>query len=128
MTTSIYDLHDKAFAQVSAYVVVKDGAKVATIALKFPKDGAGRVHAYVHWLGVPMVRGHAGGYGYDKRSAAVADAVRKVTLDDREDAHRDDLGQPVTDRAEFIDALTTDGGEYFDRKLENAGFTVLQAV
>ena len=125
MPSSIYDLHDKAFSQVSAYVVMRDGEKVATIALKFPKDGAGRVYAYVHWLGVPMVRGSAGGYGYDKRSAAVANAIPKVERT---------MSNPDTPRAEweaqhaFLVALQSDGGEYFDRKLEKAGFTVLQAV
>ena len=31
-------------------------------------------------IGVPMVRGWAGGGGYDKRAAAMADAVKKITL------------------------------------------------
>lgn len=123
--TNIYDAHDKAFAPVSAYVILKDGEKVATIALKFPRDGAGRLYAYVHWIGLPMVRGHAGGYGYDKRSAAVANATGKL------DPLKDGTGTGMFDVAAydaFRDALETDGGEYFDRKLENAGFTVLQAV
>lgn len=55
--TDIYDLHSKAFARVSAYVVLdKSGERVATVAFKFPADGAGRLYAYVHWIGVPMVR------------------------------------------------------------------------
>lgn len=76
--TDIYDLHDKAFARVSAYVILRSGEKVATVAIKHPADGAGRLYAYVHWLGVPMVRGFAGGYGYDKRSAACADAAKRL--------------------------------------------------
>ena len=126
--TDIYDQHQKAFPRVSAYVIAKDGERVATIAFKFPVDGAGRLYAYVHWFGVTMVRGFAGGYGYDKRSAAVANAVIKMKLDDREDRHRDDEGAPVTDRAEFIDALFADSGHYWDRRLQDAGFTVWQAV
>src|SRR3546814_2190612 len=69
--TAIYDQHDKAFARVSAYVVTKDGAHVANVSIKFPADGAGRLYAYVHWIGLEMVRDHANGYGYDKRTAAV---------------------------------------------------------
>ena len=70
--TDIYDQHAKAFAAVQAFVILDtSGERVATVALKFPRDGAGRLYAYVHLIGVEMVRAHAGGYGYDKRSAAV---------------------------------------------------------
>lgn len=116
--TKIYDQHNAAFSNVSAYVVLLNGEKVATIALKFPRDGAGRLYAYVHWLGCEMVRGYAGGYGYDKRTAAVQDAARKLHKEERSDA---ELWQ-------FLDALDNVGGAYFDRALEKAGFTVLQAV
>lgn len=126
---AIYDQFDKAFNRVSAYVILdKSGECVAKVGFKFPADGAGRLYAYVHWLGVPMVRGFAGGYGYDKRSAAVAVAVAEIDMSDREDRHRDDIGQPVTTRAEFVDALAKDGGEHWDTRLRNAGFTVIQAV
>jgi hypothetical protein len=76
--TQIYDQHAAAFRQVSAFVIAKNGERVATVAIKFPKDGAGRLYAYVHWAGAQMERGSAGGYGYDKRSAAVAAALRKI--------------------------------------------------
>lgn len=117
----IYDQHQAAFAHVSAYVIARDGERVATIAFKFPADGAGRLYAYVHWLGVPMVRGFAGGYGYDKKSAAVADAIRKTPEGFR---HRD-----CSDKGEaFYSALAKDDGSYWDRRLQDAGFTVWQAV
>lgn len=122
--SDIYAQHSAAFSAVSAYVVLKDGAVVAKIAFKF---GAS-VTAYVHWIGVEMTRGRAGGGGYDRQSAAVADAARKVTLSDREDGHRDDIGQPVTDRATFLDAARKDGGDTWVRSLESAGFVVVQAV
>jgi hypothetical protein len=120
--TSIYEQHDKAFSNVSGYVIMKDGERVATIAFKFPKDGASKLWAYVHWLGVPMVRGSAGGYGYDKRTAACADAVSRIQL-------------PVPpyeaiDNAQhdFIAALDKDGGDHWDTMLRKAGFDVWQAV
>jgi hypothetical protein len=121
--TDIYAQHDKTFASVSAYVILKDGERVATIALKFPKDGAGRLYAYVHWLGLPMVRGHAGGYGYDKRSAAIANAVNKAIETIAIDP--EDVNLP---RTTFFRELRADGGEYWDSRLTKAGFTVLQAV
>lgn len=125
--TNIYDQHRAAFAQVSAFVVMRDGNRVATVAIKFPRDGAGRLYAYVHWIGVPMVRGWAGGYGYDKQSAACASASRRMpTLPD---GLREDI--TVTDRlnyAAFRSALAKDDGYGWDRNLEKAGFVILQAV
>ena len=119
----VYEQHRAAFAQVSAYVVIKDAGngpeRVATIAFKFPRDGAGRLWVYVHWLGTEMVRGYASGYGYDKRTAACANAAKKINR-----------GIPGIhqDRLAFINALEKDSGTYWDRQLEDAGFTVLSAV
>jgi len=141
--SNIYDLHEKAFAQVSAFVILKAGERVATIAFKFPRDGAGRLYAYVHWFGVPMVRGFAGGYGYDKRSAAVADAVRRIAKHDRtaeaEECRKSGHSraaqaaemQAIAENeklAAFKAALDADSGEYWDSRLRAAGFDVLQAV
>lgn len=118
--SNIYDQHDKAFEHVSAYVVVKNGERVATISFKFPRDGASRLWVYVHWLGAPMVRGHANGYGYDKRSAACANAARNLTNGENFDN--------LEDRTAFRQALEKDGGESWDNALRNAGFEVWQAV
>ncbi|WP_425962619.1 hypothetical protein [Rhizobium nepotum] len=123
--TDIYALHDKAFNRVSAYVILdKSGESVAKVSFKFPADGAGRLYAYVHWLGVPMVRGHAGGYGYDKRSAAVASAANHFY--DKSDKLLHDLGNPLYHA--FAYAIVRDSGDYWDDRLRNAGFTVIQAV
>lgn len=131
----IYDHHAAAFAHVSAFVILRDGEKVATVAFKFPKDGAGRLYAYVHWLGLPMVRAFAGGYGYDKRSAAVSSAASRIPLGAafaraQEIGLQYAEGRPWYDAfPAFRDALTDDRtGENWDRKLEKAGFAVLQAV
>ena len=69
--TSIYEKHRKAFANVSVYVIMKDGEQVANISLKY----GNACTAYVHWLGVEMTSGRACGYGYDKASAACSAAV-----------------------------------------------------
>lgn len=111
----IYVQHQAAFKHVSAFVITHNGERVATIAFKFPRDGAGRLYVYVHWLGTPMVRGWAGGYGYDKMSAACEHAMR------RKNAWGD------IDPA-FHSALANDGGSTWDTRLRNAGFDVLQAV
>lgn len=117
MKPTIYDQHDKAFKNVSAYVVCKNGDRVATISFKSPSDGAGRLYAYVHWIGVEMVRGYANGYGYDKKSAAIEDAVARIKSRGKED-----------DLKAFIAALVDVGGSYWDRRLMDAGFNVFQAV
>lgn len=131
---NIYELHDKAFARVSAFVICRNGEKVATVAIKFPADGAGRLYAYVHWLGLEMVRGYAGGYGYDKRSAAVQSAASRIPLGAafakaQETGLQYAEGRPWYDAfPAFREALTDDStGDNWDRKLEKAGFTVWQA-
>lgn len=130
--SKIYDQHNAAFAQVSAYVVVKNGERVATIALKFPRDDVGRLYAYVHWLGIEMVRGWASGCGYDKRSAAIESAVRRLPELSRGTyangvPHHSDAARALY--GEFIAAVTLgpDGLEWY-RNLRDAGFEVWQAV
>ena len=127
MSRKIYDQHAAAFRQVSAYVVLKDGEPVAKVALKFPADGAGRLYAYVHWLGCEMVRDFAGGYGYDKRSAAVAAALEKQA-----NGSSADISHYTTAEAEtlgaFLEARHAMHGLDWTRALEKAGFRVVQAV
>lgn len=75
----IYDRHKAAFASVEAFVILHNGERVASIAFKFPRDGAGRLYAYVHRYGLEMVRGFAAGGGYDKRSAPKARLATPAT-------------------------------------------------
>lgn len=124
---TIYTQHDAAFANVSAFVVLnKENERVATIAFKFPRDGAGRLCAYVHWIGVEMVRGHANGYGYDKRSAAVESATEKLIANARlsDFVKRPDFSEATC----FVNAVKDCGGDSWDSALRNAGFIVFQAV
>lgn len=129
--SDIYDLHQKAFANVSAYVVLNGaGERVATVAFKFPRDGAGRLWCYLHVFGYRMVRGYAGGYGYDKRSAAIHAAVRHVGECVREpDPEERTVEWPDSKVvADVFRAAIQDKGYSWDRELENMGFRVLQAV
>jgi hypothetical protein len=137
--TKVYEQHDKAFQNVSAYVVLdKNGEHVASVKFKFPRDGAGRLYAYVHWMGTQMVRGSASGYGYDKRSAAVASAVPSIEKANGPEIVPNDHHDIIAERARvrkeqekrelFVRTLVKDGGEYWDTRLRNAGFTVIQAV
>ena len=124
---NIYDQHKAAFASVSAFVILKDGERVATIAIKFPRDGAGRLHAYVHWIGLEMVRGFASGGGYDKRTAAVSSAARSAR-DPIDITKRIPNMDRLADYDTFRAALSKDDGTDWTRQLEAVGFTVFQAV
>lgn len=108
----VYDQHNATFRGVSAYVVMKGAQRVGTIAFK---NGTA-CQVFAHWLGSTMIRATAGGGGYDRHSAACAKAARKA-----------DPGGNVDAKA-FWSALEIDGGSSWDRELERAGFTVLQAV
>lgn len=124
----IYEQHKAAFASVSAFVVLdQHGERVATVAIKFPRDGAGRLYAYVHLIGVEMVRGHANGYGYDKRSAAVSAAIAKIpAYEASEGANK---AHPANvNRWKMQAAASAMDGDDWTRALEKQGFRVLQAV
>lgn len=129
---SIYDQHDKAFAHVSAYVIAYKGERVATLAFKFPRDGASRLWCYLHWAGCEMVRAYAGGGGYNKRTAAAAYAACKMPAELPDTVYAD--GTPhhdVDTRTAYVafrGALEKDGGSNWDATLRDAGFDVWQAV
>jgi len=132
--TNIYDQHRTAFANVSAFVVLDNkGERTASVAFKFPRDGAGRLYCYVHVFGLEMVRGFAGGYGYDKRSAAFKDACGRIKVDTApaageakwaHEAHAEKLATASLWRSLVKDV----GGRDWDRVLVDAGFRVLGAV
>lgn len=123
--TKIYDQHDAAFRNVSAYVILKGDKVVAKVAFKF----GGAVTAYVHWIGVEMTKGRAGGGGYDRQSAAVAYAARKAIRDFKPKAeHHPDVDTDAFTRATFFRITALDEGKHWDNALRDAGFTVIQAV
>jgi hypothetical protein len=136
--TSIYDQHRAAFPLVSAYAVMRGEDRVATIAFKYPRDGAGRLWAYVHWIGAPMVRGYASGGGYDKHTTACSAAARKIEKATGPETvphdHHDIIAERHRVRTEqemreaFIAAVTADNGHSWQHQLETAGFAVWQAV
>jgi hypothetical protein len=123
MSTNVYDLHRVAFASVGAYAISRDGERIASVAFRFPHDGAGRLWCYVHVFGTEMVRSCAGGYGYDKCSAAVASAVARIKAPEGEAWAKD----AASVRA-IQTCLSGDSGQHWDRRLQDAGFTVWQAV
>lgn len=134
MRNDIYAMHEKAFPNVSAYVVMLGDERVATIAFKFPKDGASRLWAYVHWTGIPMVRGYSTGYGYDKKTAAIESAVGNLPEELPVTSYADGVPhyQLRTEYALFRQALLhgRNDGECWDNRIRGLSvtFNLFQAV
>ena len=67
-------------ARTSVWVLLHSGELAGRIITAWPNDGAGRVRMAVSIYGGPLKQdealfGQAGGYGYDKESAAFQDAM-----------------------------------------------------
>lgn len=119
-----WEQHDKAFRDVSAYVVLDaQHVPVAKIAIKYPKDGAGRLWAYVHWIGTTVARHHSDGYGYDKRTPAVIGALLKA---DYAGDHPDIDRKAELERLKA--SLNPHSGIDWERQFRDAGYQVIQAV
>lgn len=131
MNRKIYEQHDAAFRYVNAYVIMRGRERVGTVAFKYPRDGAGRLYAYVHFLGMPMVRGYANGYGYDKRTAAVENAMSKIDPGyfGSDHDYRHDWQKEKRACIRFRNSvLKARDGIGWETAMSNAGFQVLQAV
>ena len=113
--TKIYDQFDAATKDVSAYAITKDGANIGRIIFKYPRDGMGRLFAYVQVWGFPMVRGYASGCGYDKHSAAVESAVSGL----KSGLERDEKSQHIQ---AWQAAMAKDAGVRWDDRLRAAGY------
>ena len=73
--------YERITADLYVYSVEKDGEHVARIVVKYGgrrSPNGLTVRAFVHVLGLPMVRGIARGGGYDMKSAAIVDAVQHL--------------------------------------------------
>lgn len=122
MSKSIYDQFNVHTSILSAYAILHDGVMVAKLVFKYPRDGAGRLYAYAHWFGVPMVRGSANGYGYDKKSAALA----RLTPMEADQAQ---VGQDYSNEQKaFMGALSKDDGYGWNWHLRDADFIVCSVV
>jgi hypothetical protein len=130
--SDIYEQHEAAFRRVSAYVVLdQSGELVARVAIHFPRDGAGRLYAYFHLMGVRMVRAHAAGYGYDKSTAAVERAILSIPSYDGPaiDPADSDYGRALLAHRDVMRRVAVAmNGEDWTRALEAVGYRVVQAV
>ena len=75
MASSSFYIANKANVTVRV-ILDKMGRHVATVRWLYPRDGAGSVRCEVYTPGEGIThRGRAGGYGYDKTTAALAGAT-----------------------------------------------------
>ena len=122
---------DNAFKSVSAYVVMDQDTMqpIAKIALKFPSDGAGRVNAYTHLIGMEVQHGYAGGYGYDKRTASIIGAVSNCN-DIWAQQIKSGHVSLTSVQQNFINLLLSDDaqGGWLEVINRDNGFIVIQAV
>ena len=126
----IYAQHKAAFPNVSAYVIAKDGERIATIAIKYPSGSGLRLYTYVHFLGMPMVRAFAGGGGYDKVSAAIQRAGELIAPEYFTDENKPTTWATAKSECEAFRAALVDcpdGGDW-DGFLRTKGYAVWQAV
>lgn len=123
--TDVYDQHAHSFVNIAAWVILKDGERVATFATKYGRGGSSGVTltAYLHVIGLPMVRFREGpGGGYAMKDAAfrrVAEkAYKQVQTHETADANRV--------AASFKDY--PDAGEHWDGWLRSRGYQVEAAL
>lgn len=133
--TDIYEQHEKAFSNVAAFVVIDKATNETafTIALKYPKNGAGRLWAYVQYLGQPMVRAYASGYGYDKASEAIAAAMARIKCESVSlaDGSFEIVREPEPSPQALLDlqnAFANIGGRDWQNVFVDNGYKVMRAV
>lgn len=72
---SVYDwlrtCDNNQWSRARVIIILKDGDIVGKIQVAYPKDGAGTLRAFLWNFGSDVQMGTAGGYGYDKLSAAL---------------------------------------------------------
>ena len=122
---------DNAFKQVSAFVVMDQETMqpIAKIALKFPSDGAGRINAYIHLIGMEVQHGYAGGYGYDKHTASIISATSNCN-DIWAQQIKSGHVSLTSEQQNFINLLLSDDaqGGWLEVINQDNGFIVIQAV
>lgn len=120
---------DKAFSQVSSFVVLDNETKnvIAKIALKYPKDSTSRLSCYMHIVGTEVQIGTATGFGLDKRTAAMVSAARSYM---GTDIDLTALREKQPKAYMLLDLLQSDKakGGWQEVINEKNGFLVIQAI
>lgn len=118
--------YERVTRDLTVYSVSKDGEPIARIVVKYGGRSSPHgltVRAFVHVLGLPMVRGMARGGGYDMKTAAIADAMKHLTYNRRSDSYE----SAIADTCQAFRALS-DGGYDIPHQLRELGFHVAEVV
>lgn len=113
---------ERATQDLRAWLVQKDGETVAKIVVKYGGRTSPHgltVRAFVHVIGLPMVRGIARGGGYDMKSAAILSACGHITYNLRSTAYEQNISTTCAD----FRALK-DNGYDVPRQLRDMGYQV----
>jgi hypothetical protein len=113
-----YAAFDRAFSNVSAYIILHSGAAVGRVAFK---HGAS-VQCYAQIWGAEMTRGKAGGGGYDRASAAAGQAFAIMSTD------ADTLPDAKAHVDAIKDAMAGPDGQRWASRIEAAGYTVQHVI
>lgn len=116
----IYSKFDAATREVTAQALLFNGQPVGRIVIKYGNAAT----AFVQIWGAPMATARATGYGYDKASAAVMDAIGKLAETPDE---RDAIACQAFERIKRI-ASDWKGGTRYASALEAAGFTIANVI
>lgn len=117
--TDTYKQHEAAFANLSAFIVTnKKGGTYGNNRLQMPAKRRGKAIL----LPAHYRHSYANGYGYDKRSAAMVDAITKIGKTAPSDA---DAGKTYSAFARVAGKIDA---RQWDSCIRDAGFNVLQAV
>lgn len=76
----VYEKMDSMFSDCSVYAILKNNNIIGRVLFKHSKSGV--VTVFMHEWGYRAVMGKAGGYGYDKKGAALRDAVDSALKND----------------------------------------------
>lgn len=108
-----YAAFDRAFSNVSAYIIIHNGAAIGRVAFKHGVS----VQCYAQVWGSDMQRGKAGGGGYDRSTAAVEQAFARMGGTDANAA----AAEHVT---AIKAAMAGTDGKRWTQRLEEAGYTI----
>ena len=110
MSSTVYERFDQATARIQAWAILYRGEYVGRVFIK----NSERCTAYVQIFGAQMQSGWANGHGYDRHTAAVEVAAKKL----KQLQHPDDDPKARAILGEFQRAIAEGAeGEHWDRRL-----------
>lgn len=127
--SNIYDIYEKAIGNTAGWVLIKDGVVKGKVVFRYPRDGMGKLWAYVHFFGLRMERGSCSGCGYDKHPFAVRNALQKIQPVERyEHGNKEYYEETDKEIARIVEAFNKYDGNSFDNTFRDLGYTCQRVV